>query len=75
MESLPNLTMRQGMAKNLIIEDNKVAGVELAFGDRIACSAVVLSAGTFLEGTIWIGKETMPAGRAGSFQPLDCLAI
>ncbi len=67
MESLPNLTMRQGMAKNLIIEDNKVAGVELAFGDRIACRAVVLSAGTFLEGTIWIGKETMPAGRAGEF--------
>lgn len=67
MESLPNLTMRQGMVKNLIIEDNKVAGVELAFGDRIACRAVVLSAGTFLEGTIWIGKETMPAGRAGEF--------
>lgn len=67
MESLPNLTLRQGMVKNLILEDNKVAGVELNFGDRIGCRAVVLSAGTFLEGTIWIGKETMPAGRAGEF--------
>lgn len=67
MESLPNLTLRQGMVKNLIIENNAVAGVELAFGDRIRCRSVVLCAGTFLEGTIWIGKETMPAGRAGEF--------
>lgn len=67
MESLPNLTLRQGMVKNLIVENGCVSGVELAFGDRIACKAVVLCAGTFLEGTIWIGKETMPAGRAGEF--------
>lgn len=67
MESLPNLTLRQGMAKALILKDNKVAGVELSFGDRINCRAAVLCAGTFLEGTIWIGKETMPAGRAGEF--------
>lgn len=67
MESLPNLTLRQGMVKNLIVENGRVSGVELAFGDRIACKAVVLCAGTFLEGTIWIGKETMPAGRAGEF--------
>jgi tRNA uridine 5-carboxymethylaminomethyl modification enzyme len=68
MESLPNLTLRQGMVKNLILTpDHKVAGVELAFGDRIGCKSVVLAAGTFLEGTIWIGKETMPAGRAGEF--------
>lgn len=67
MESLPNLTLRQGMVRNLLLKDNKVAGVELAFGDQIACRAVVLAAGTFLEGTIWIGKETMPAGRAGEF--------
>lgn len=76
MESLPNLTLRQGMVKRLLVEDNKVAGVELAFGERIEAKAVVLSAGTFLEGTIWIGKETMPAGRAGEFPAIglsDCL--
>ncbi|HEY9784509.1 MAG TPA: tRNA uridine-5-carboxymethylaminomethyl(34) synthesis enzyme MnmG [Candidatus Obscuribacterales bacterium] len=67
MESLPNVTLRQGMVKSLIVENGRVAGVELAFGDRIFARAVVLCAGTFLEGTIWIGKETMPAGRAGEF--------
>lgn len=67
MESLPNVTLRQGMVKSLIVENGKIAGVELAFGDRIRAKAVVLCAGTFLEGTIWIGKETTPAGRAGEF--------
>jgi tRNA uridine 5-carboxymethylaminomethyl modification enzyme len=67
MESLPNLALRQGMVKKLLIKEGKVSGVELAFGDQIEAKAVVLSAGTFLEGTIWIGRETMPAGRAGEF--------
>src|SRR6516164_3298871 len=70
MESLPNLTLRQGMVKELLVEDDRVAGVRLAFGDEIRARAVVLSAGTFLEGTIWIGRETMPAGRAGEFPAL-----
>lgn len=70
MESLPNVTLRQGMVKALITDGNRVTGVELAFGDRINAKAVVLTAGTFLEGTIWIGKETMPAGRAGEFPAL-----
>jgi len=67
MESLPKLTLRQGMVKKLLTKNNKVAGVELAFGEQIEAAAVILSAGTFLEGTIWIGQETMPAGRAGEF--------
>ncbi len=75
MESLPNLTLRQGMVKNLILENDRVVGVELAFGDRIQAKAVVLCAGTFLEGTIWIGKETMPAGRAGEFAAVGLSAF
>jgi tRNA uridine 5-carboxymethylaminomethyl modification enzyme len=70
MESLANLTLRQGMVKELVVENGRVAGVRLAFGDEIKARAVVLSAGTFLEGTIWIGRETMPAGRAGEFPAL-----
>lgn len=67
VESLPNLTLRQGMVKSFLIENGRVTGIELAFGDRFRTKAVVLCAGTFLEGTIWIGRETMPAGRAGEF--------
>ena len=74
MESLPNLTLRQGMVKGFITDAGRVAGVELAFGDRVNARAVVLCAGTFLEGTIWIGKETMPAGRAGEFPAIGLSA-
>ncbi len=74
MESLPNLTLRQGMVKGLITDAGRVAGVELAFGDKVNTRAVVLCAGTFLEGTIWIGKETMPAGRAGEFPAIGLSA-
>ncbi len=67
LETLPNLTLKQGMVNRFILENNRIAGVELAFGERIRSGAVVLCAGTFLEGTIWIGKQTQPAGRAGEF--------
>jgi tRNA uridine 5-carboxymethylaminomethyl modification enzyme len=67
LESMPNLTLRQGMVTKFLVENERFVGLELAFGDRVEAKAVVLSAGTFLEGTIWIGKETMPAGRAGEF--------
>jgi tRNA uridine 5-carboxymethylaminomethyl modification enzyme len=67
VESLPNVSIRQGMVKTFLTENGQICGVELGFGERIAAKAVVLCAGTFLEGTIWIGKETQPAGRAGEF--------
>src|ERR1700722_3899776 len=53
MESLPNVTLRQGMVKAFILENGSIAGIELAFGDQLYAPAVVLCAGTFLEGTIW----------------------
>ncbi len=67
LETLPNLTLKQGMVNRFITQGNRITGVELAFGERISARAVVLCAGTFLEGTIWIGKQTQPAGRAGEF--------
>jgi tRNA uridine 5-carboxymethylaminomethyl modification enzyme len=67
LESLPNVTLKQGMVTSLLTNDAGVSGVELSFGERIFARAVVLTAGTFLEGTIWIGKQTQPAGRAGEF--------
>jgi tRNA uridine 5-carboxymethylaminomethyl modification enzyme len=67
MESLPNLTMRQGMVTGFMTEGDRISGIQLAFGETVQARAIVLCAGTFLEGTIWIGRETMPAGRAGEF--------
>src|SRR5262249_9704080 len=67
MESVANLTLRQGMVTDFLTEAGRITGVQLAFGETVKAGAVVLCAGTFLEGTIWIGKHTQPAGRAGEF--------
>ena len=48
-----------------MLPGHSVVGVILATGERVGCSAVVVTAGTFLRGMIHIGHERWPAGRAG----------
>ncbi|EIE25107.1 GIDA-domain-containing protein, partial [Coccomyxa subellipsoidea C-169] len=43
-----------------------VAGVLLASGEKVLCSSVVITTGTFLRGTIHIGSQSRPAGRMPS---------
>ena len=43
----------------------RVAGVLTHWGVELTAPSVVLTAGTFMNGTIWIGRRSMPAGRAG----------
>ncbi|MBV9653446.1 MAG: tRNA uridine-5-carboxymethylaminomethyl(34) synthesis enzyme MnmG [Acetobacteraceae bacterium] len=45
--------------------DGRVASVLCGDGRRLACGAVVLTAGTFLRGVIHVGREQTPAGRVG----------
>ncbi|MFN9954389.1 MAG: FAD-dependent oxidoreductase, partial [bacterium] len=43
----------------------RVLGVRTYFGSVYAAQAVVLTTGTFLGGRIWVGHQSMAAGRAG----------
>lgn len=68
VENQENLTIREGMATNLVLNANdEVIGVETYFGVAFQCQAVILTTGTFLGGKIWVGNKSMPAGRAGEF--------
>jgi len=68
VENQENLTIREGMATDLVLGDNdEVIGVETYFGMAFQCKAVILTTGTFLGGKIWVGNKSMPAGRAGEF--------
>jgi tRNA uridine 5-carboxymethylaminomethyl modification enzyme len=68
VENQENLAIREGMATDLILGPNdEILGVQTYFGTCFAAKAVVLTTGTFLGGTIWIGNKSMPAGRAGEF--------
>ncbi|EUC01005.1 tRNA uridine 5-carboxymethylaminomethyl modification enzyme mnmG [Rhizobium sp. CF080] len=61
----PNLTVIQGDAFDIEIQDKRVAAVELKDGRRFGCGTIVLTTGTFLRGLIHIGDQKIPAGRAG----------
>ena len=68
VENQENLTVREAMVTDLVLGKNEeVIGVETYFGVAFECKAVILTTGTFLGGTIWVGNKSMPAGRAGEF--------
>jgi tRNA uridine 5-carboxymethylaminomethyl modification enzyme len=65
LEQTPNLHLRQGMVVDLLVESGKVVGVAMQDGRRIGAAAVVIAAGTFLNGLVHTGRTTYTAGRAG----------
>ncbi len=60
-----NLTVIEDGVDDLIIDDNRVAGVLGESGQEYKSRAVVLTTGTFLDGIIHRGDERIPAGRVG----------
>ena len=60
-----NLTILEGGAEDLIIQDNTCQGVITGNGDKILCHSVILTTGTFLRGLIHRGLEKIAAGRVG----------
>jgi len=65
LENTPNLDFFQDMVKQLIIENNKVAGVVTSLGIEIKGRSVVLTNGTFLNGLIHVGDKQLGGGRMG----------
>jgi len=51
---------------SLLIEAGQIRGVVLASGNEVTCAAVIVAAGTFLNGMIHIGEVSRPAGRWGN---------
>ncbi|MDR2014892.1 MAG: tRNA uridine-5-carboxymethylaminomethyl(34) synthesis enzyme MnmG [Azoarcus sp.] len=65
LENQANLWLFQQAVDDLIVEAGQVRGVVTQIGLRFMAQAVVLSAGTFLNGMIHVGLARYPAGRAG----------
>jgi len=65
LENTPNLHLRQGMVVELVVKNNRIHGVEMQDGRRIGAAAVIIAAGTFLNGLIHTGRTTYTAGRVG----------
>ena len=76
LQQTPNLALREAMVTGLRIEGEakepsngqaqaKITGIHTYFGSTYGAQAVILTAGTFLGGKIWVGSRSMAAGRAG----------
>ncbi|GAN15347.1 tRNA uridine 5-carboxymethylaminomethyl modification enzyme MnmG [Sphingomonas paucimobilis NBRC 13935] len=61
----PKLTIVEGEAEALVLDGDRVAGVQLADGTTLAARAVVLATGTFLGGRLFRGEERHLGGRIG----------
>jgi tRNA uridine 5-carboxymethylaminomethyl modification enzyme len=65
LENQLNLTLFQQAADDLTLEGDRVTGVVTQLGIRFEAPAVVLTAGTFLNGLVHVGLENYRAGRFG----------
>ncbi|MEN9630081.1 MAG: tRNA uridine-5-carboxymethylaminomethyl(34) synthesis enzyme MnmG, partial [Pseudomonadota bacterium] len=65
LENQPNLWLFQQAVDDLMLEGDRVVGAVTQIGLRFRARAVVLTAGTFLDGRIHVGLQNHAAGRAG----------
>ena len=65
LENQENLSIFQASVDNLIIEKEKVIGVEASKGLSFHSKTVIVTAGTFLAGKMHVGLENFSGGRAG----------
>ncbi|QQZ62618.1 tRNA uridine-5-carboxymethylaminomethyl(34) synthesis enzyme MnmG [Paenibacillus sonchi] len=62
MENTPNLTLRQGMVEELIVENGRCAGVITKTGTVYHSKTVILTTGTYLRGKVIMGELTYESG-------------
>ena len=65
LEACENLSMWADSVTSFIIRDGKVAGVRTKLGVEFSAKSVVLTAGTFLNGLIHVGRVHYSGGRMG----------
>ena len=63
VENQPNLDVKQHIVSKLLVEDNKIYGVETAIGLQFLAPTVILTTGTFMRGLVHIGLVHYNAGR------------
>ncbi|MFA5408000.1 MAG: tRNA uridine-5-carboxymethylaminomethyl(34) synthesis enzyme MnmG [Bacilli bacterium] len=60
-----NLTIKEGMVEDLIVENQTAKGVILSTGEKIASQTVILTTGTYLKSSIMVGNTRTSSGPSG----------
>ena len=67
LEKSHNITPFQSIVNSLILENNKVIGVQTNLGIKFFGKSVIVTSGTFLSGIMFFGDKTSKGGRIGDF--------
>lgn len=62
-----HLYLRYGLAEKILVNGSKVTGVRTHFGEVYTSRCVIITAGTFIKGKIFVGPTELSAGRLGEF--------
>ncbi len=65
LSSQENIIIKQEEVTEILTEQNTAIGVRTNIGNEYFCHAIILTTGTFLNGLMHIGLETLPGGRLG----------
>ena len=63
LENIPNLHIWQDTVEELLVENGEVTGVSTCWGVTFHAKCVILTAGTFLNGLMHVGKKMLAGGR------------
>ena len=69
-----NLTVKQEIADELIMQEGAIKGVITQLGNQYNAKKVIITSGTFLAGLIHIGEKQQKAGRQGEFASYELSA-
>ncbi|MBR3745973.1 MAG: tRNA uridine-5-carboxymethylaminomethyl(34) synthesis enzyme MnmG, partial [Selenomonadaceae bacterium] len=64
-ENVDGLDLKQLLIENILVENNKIVGVEAETGETFLADAVILASGTYLSGRIIIGESIFDGGPNG----------
>lgn len=64
-ERTPNLSIKQGNAVRILVENGKAIGIETNLGLRILGKSVIITTGTFMRGLLHVGLQNQAGGRMG----------
>lgn len=63
LDNTPNLDIWQDQAEELLVENEEATGIRTIWGVTLTAKSIVVTAGTFLNGLMHIGRQMVPGGR------------
>ena len=63
LDNTPNLDIWQDQADELVVENDEATGVKTVWGVELHAKCIIITAGTFLNGLMHIGRHQLPGGR------------